>query len=501
MASEREKGKCIMKRISTIKGHVYSLLACISIFCVGVVFFSALSTNRILELSDKLFDANRALTDFYYHVNEMDASVREWMYSDKPENLEQYRRALQDCRDCLQKIYDNGDPVLTRRFHRLENMIENYKTRVDRYVLSPKTSINTLDAYRELSYHCTLIDNTASKFHGYLADFIETNAQKIQADWRSTVAIQVMLIIGFAILGILFDSYASSQILVPIHTMQQNANRVRQGNFTLAPVESAARELDELARAFSQMADQVRENMDVITMNAQLEQKLMQQEREQLSMQNLVIQTELRSLQSQINPHFLFNTLSMISKSAYLSHDDGTSELINRLSSFLRYALDKSSTISTLQEEVDSISDYFYIQERRFGDRLTFSVDMGRDVPNVPIPAIILQPLVENAVKHGMGEEGMHISLKARMKKQNVVLKIEDDGVGIPPEQLEKLQSWLRMGLDSTGTESGTSIGLTNVYRRLRMYYGEGLQFSIESEVGCGTLITITIPQEDRYEA
>ena len=487
-----------MKRKVTIKRQIYELLASVSVFCIGVVLFSALSTHRMLHMSGQFFDTNRALTDFYYHVNEMDATFREWLYSQKPETFALYENALHACRNDLQIVYNNHDQMLTWRFQRLENMIQYYQRRVRFYLDGPHTSQDTLSAYRELSYQCTLINNTASKFHGYLADFIQTNTQKIQEDWKNGFSVQIVLLVGFSMLGIFMNSYASNQILEPIRTMQSNANRVRQGNFSLVPVESAAEELSELATSFSQMAAQVQKNMDVLTENTKLEQKVMQQERERLSMQNLVIQAELRTLQAQINPHFLFNTLSMISKTAYLRHDNTTSELINRLASFLRYALDKSSTISTLREEIDSIEDYFFIQKRRFGDRLTFCVDVSDDVPNVPIPAVILQPLVENAVKHGMSEEGMNISLKVRMKKRQVILRVEDDGVGISPEHLENIQSCLHMGLNSSGNAPGSNIGLTNVYKRLKAYYGTDLQFSIESELGCGTLITITIPQEEK---
>lgn len=111
----------------------------------------------------------------------------------------------------------------------------------------------------------------------------------------------------------------------------------------------------------------------------------------------------------------------------------------------------------------------------------------------------MLQPLVENAIKHGVGpltEEAV-ISLKVRYRDGHARIQIEDNGVGMSAEQLEELQSCLKLGLGSSNGGNGTGIGLTNVYRRLRMYFGADLQFTIESEENCGTLITISLPVEE----
>lgn len=115
------------------------------------------------------------------------------------------------------------------------------------------------------------------------------------------------------------------------------------------------------------------------------------------------------------------------------------------------------------------------------------------------MPAIILQPLVENAIKHGidaMTTEAV-ISLKVRQRQRQIMIQIEDNGVGMSAEVLEHLQSCLRLGLESSGNAHGAGIGLTNVYRRLQMYFGKEMQFTVESEEGCGTLITICLPVEE----
>ena len=251
-----------------------------------------------------------------------------------------------------------------------------------------------------------------------------------------------------------------------------------------------------------EMAQQVQRNMDVLKKNAELEQALHQEESQRLVMQNLITQAELRSLQSQINPHFLFNTLSMISKSAYLNHDTTTNELIDCLAEFLRYALEKSSTTATLEEEIHSIHNYLFIQKKRFGQRLDFEIDVPGEIPRLKMPAIILQPLVENAIKHGVDSmtNAAVVSLKVRKRDNTIRIQVEDNGVGMSAETLEKLQASLSLGLETSQGGQGTGIGLTNVYRRLKMYFGKEMHFNIESDEAAASWLPLICPMRRKYE-
>jgi len=301
------------------------------------------------------------------------------------------------------------------------------------------------------------------------------------------------------VMGIVLNGIYSRSILHPIQILMANTRKVQNGDYRLEPIGNSCSELAVMAKTMEEMAQQVQRNMDVLKKNAELEQALHQEESQRLVMQNLVTQAELRSLQSQINPHFLFNTLSMISKSAYLNHDTTTNELIDCLAEFLRYALEKSSTTATLEEEIHSIHNYLFIQKKRFGQRLDFEIDVPREIPRLKMPAIILQPLVENAIKHGVDSmtNAAVVSLKVRKRDNTIRIQVEDNGVGMSAETLEKLQASLSLGLETSQGGQGTGIGLTNVYRRLKMYFGKEMHFNIESDEGCGTLVTIDLPDEE----
>ena len=485
-----------MKVRTSIRTQLYAFLALTAALCVSVVLLSVVSTQEVIQSTHTFFDCSSALSSFYATISEMDSAARDWVYSGSQEDYHAYVQADAAARGELDKIRATGDQALRWRIGLLENMLDYYRKPIRLFLSGMGSSYQT---YSELLYRCNLIRDTATDYYTYLADFMQRHAGAIQARWQQKCAMQIGALLFLILVGIAISSFYSKSILRPIQALTENARRVQRGEFRLEPIGQASAELAVMADAFAEMASHVEENIGVMKKNAQLEQMVLRQESERLTMQNLVTQAELRTLQAQINPHFLFNTLSMISKSAYLSHDDTTSELIDRLAEFLRYALDKSNTTSTLQEEINSIENYLFIQKKRFSGRLDFVVDVAEDIPPLHMPAIVLQPLVENAIKHGVGPltEAAVISLKVRLREGRVRIQIEDNGVGMSAEQLEELQSCLKLGLGSSNGGGGTGIGLTNVYRRLRMYFGAKLQFTIESEENCGTLITISLPVEE----
>lgn len=489
------EGESVLKVSGSIRTQIYAFLALTAALCVGVVLFSSMSTQEAIQDTRIFFACNSALSSFYTTVDSMDTCVRDWVYSGEEEDYQNYLRQADAAREKLEFIASAGDEQMAWRFGRLKNMLAYYHKPVEAL---KQGRISAYDAYNALYYRCALIRGTATDYYTHLAEYLQANADAVESRWRNKRAVQIAALSAFVLAGIAVSGYCSKSILHPIRIMTENARRVQKGDFSLAPIGQASAELAVMADTFSEMAGQVEKNIGVLKENARLEQMLLRQESERLVMQNLVTQAELRSLQAQINPHFLFNTLSMISKAAYLSQDTVTSELIDRLASFLRYALDKSSTTSTLREEISAIENYFFIQKKRFAHRLDFILDVAEDVPDLKMPAVVLQPLIENAIQHGIGSltEGAVISLKVRVRENRVRIQVEDNGVGMSAEQLENLQSCLKLGLESSSGDREAGIGLTNVYHRLKMYFGSAMQFSIESEEHCGTLITISLPVE-----
>ena len=211
--------------------------------------------------------------------------------------------------------------------------------------------------------------------------------------------------------------------------------------------------------------------------NIRLEQKLRDRE-------VLVVRARLKALSSQMNPHFLFNTLNSVA-SAIRTDPEVARGLIRKLSSILRKLTQEQENFIPLREELEFIDSYLDIESVRFGSgKLVVQKEVERDALETFVPAMIVQPLVENAIKHGISKrlEGGRIIIRARSDNGRAIIEIEDNGTGLPQESQE---------------EPGLGIGLTNVNERLRVIYGEKCQLGLTRISGRGTLARLEIPQVD----
>jgi two-component system LytT family sensor kinase len=209
--------------------------------------------------------------------------------------------------------------------------------------------------------------------------------------------------------------------------------------------------------------------------NARNEGKLLEQQR-------LLMQARLDALTSQINPHFLFNTLNSVS-SLIRTNPHRAREVVYQLSNILRRLLRKHDNFSSLREELNFIDDYLAIEVVRFGEKLKFRKEVEPAALDMQLPSMLLQPLIENCIKHGLANkvEGGSITLRARRVDQRLHLLVEDDGVGIPEAEMATL------------LEQG--IGVSNVNERLKVLFGAGYRMAIDSTPGQGTRIEIEIPE------
>jgi len=201
---------------------------------------------------------------------------------------------------------------------------------------------------------------------------------------------------------------------------------------------------------------------------------------------------ELKVLQDQINPHFLYNTLDSIIWMAE-DGDTNTVPMIEALSSLFRISLSKGQEFITLKEEIDHVTNYLYILSMRYYNKFDYKIDIDDALlEKVRIPKIILQPLVENAIYHGIKEKESkgHIIITAKQIQNDIVISINDDGLGMDSLQCEKILN----GTNVDSSKSGSGIGVINVDQRIKLYYGSYYGLSYKSEIGHGTTVTLTIP-------
>ena len=279
----------------------------------------------------------------------------------------------------------------------------------------------------------------------------------------------------------------------PLQRLAEAAEQVANGSLVAevsGPVTND--EVGIVTAAFNQMVVSLKDNMEQARQRIALESAMKEK---QLLMEAHLKDTQLKYLQSQINPHFLFNTLNACAQLAMLEGADRTYTYVQNVADFYRYNVRKKDGVATLAEEIGLVNNYIYIINVRFSGEIHFIKEIEEGVTDVPMPAMILQPLVENSINHGLRdvEWKKKIWLSVYRENDRICVSVRDNGIGISPEQT---QSILNNDLNGNGLqEHTTGVGLRNVIGRLRLFYNRDDVMEITSTgSGMGTEVAVFIP-------
>lgn len=224
------------------------------------------------------------------------------------------------------------------------------------------------------------------------------------------------------------------------------------------------------------------------------QEKLVQETTEKMRLQKIAKSQELKRLQAQMNPHFLFNALNSIARTAMLEDAPQTESLIYDLSAYLRYSVKNTDDFPKLSQELENVRNYLSIQKTRFADRISFSIDFDREILDWRIPSMTLQPIVENAIIHGLEvkkEDGrLNITGRKVPGKMEMEVCVQDNGAGFQPEILELL------GGGKVAEKNKLGLGLMNTHERLRQLFGPGYGLTVSSEPGRETEVRIKLPRK-----
>lgn len=313
----------------------------------------------------------------------------------------------------------------------------------------------------------------------YLIEIIPNGPLQRQIPYLSDSL--VISLLAILVLGLLLAFLLHRMITPPITALQNRITKISSGDFSFDPAIEWNNELGDIGRGINSMSASVTALMD-----HRLEDEKQKQD------------LEYRMLQNQINPHFIYNTLNSIKWMATIQHAPGIAEMVTALSRLLKSVSKNNERLVPLYEEFALLNDYFTIQQYRYGGTITLDVSYIEDEKlnhSCLIPRFTLQPLVENAIFHGIEPKGSAGEVTLRVERDtangDVLIRLTDDGIGMTAEQAAK-------ALQEPGPEEAAAkyrhVGMWNVHKRLQYSFGEAYGLSIESEPGVGTTVMVRLP-------
>ncbi|WP_025849541.1 sensor histidine kinase [Paenibacillus ehimensis] len=306
--------------------------------------------------------------------------------------------------------------------------------------------------------------------------------ESIVADANRVNKLAISVIVVSLLLAVLLICGFSSLICRRLLRLSKHISKVGTGNLGVTMEIDGKDEIGQLSRQFNAMVCSIHELMNEVK-ESDLQKRRMEQKQNEI---------KFKMMASQINPHFLFNALEAIRMEAHLKGENEIARVVRLLGKMMRSSLEVGSGKTTLKEEMEIVRCYLDIQRFRYEDRLNYELVLDPGTEAVMIPPLIIQPLVENAVIHGMDhkEEGTLIRVRAEIRGDRICFVTEDNGAGMAPDRLEKVLGFL----NESEEQDGGRIGLRNVHVRLQLAYGPESGLTMFSEPGKGTRIEFSIP-------
>lgn len=479
----------IKKKIGIFAAMVILIMALSATFSICIMNFSLGGFNTILNDNSRCHDFQEAL-DLEIE------SFADYIRDATPDTRDQYVLSCVRTERCLRSLPFDYARIGTERYARTWSILNGYETYQAYRDELAETQVRESDFVERL-YR---VYKMQEYLQTYARRLVQVTLKEGNDSYQEKVPVfynmpYLILAISAVLMGfVMFLTKILSNALVsPAVLLAQCARKIAKNDFTGEdPSVENRDEMGELVRAFNKMKRSTKGYIDTLKENHRMSELLHREEIERGEMEKQLSGARLELLKSQINPHFLFNTLNMIACMAKLEEAVTTERMISSMSSLFRYNLKTSEQIVTLARELKVVQDYMYIQQMRFGSRILYSCDLKVDAEQAMIPAFTLQPVVENAMVHGLSkkEQGGRVHVRIWEQGNRLVISVADTGLGMSEERLAEVTEAMK-----ERRTSRIGIGLGNIYKRIHMMYKQG-EFRIASIEGRGTVIQMFIPQE-----
>lgn len=454
--------------------------------------------SSLLDFSAILNDNSRTSDLLQYMEREAELFVN-YAKTGKEDDYKALERAIRDTEKIIAELPFDYKEIGEVRYAKTWSILNMYQVYCEKrnaiLNMKEKASADIGALYEVYEIQSYLISYSKLLMRDTLEEGVSAYADKVRTIIFIPVVMIVLELIFFACIRKMSELMNSS-IVSPVMELAAASHKIAENDFYIDDVDlQSDDEMGELVHAFNKMKYATGQYITALEENRKVLDLYHAEEMEKLEMAGRLDAMELDLLKNQINPHFLFNTLNVIGGMADLEGAQTTEAMIQALSHLFRYNLKTPEEKVSLARELKVVRDYMFIQEKRFGSRITYEIDCQMDAESALIPTFTFQPLVENAIIHGLSskEEGGHILIRIRNVRDRICIAVADNGMGMDLESLRKLRQ--RLQQDETNKTGRTSIGLFNIYKRIHTMYAGG-EMRIHSKAGTGTIISIRIPDE-----
>lgn len=463
------KEKIEKKESIQVKLIAVFLLTSLVLLAVNLVLYQGM--NRMVYHLDSVYATNVSLNELQDVLDHVQNSLTEYLNTKSSDSMQNYYLYEDEYLDMVKKlnekavnqellIMEKNIRGLSMEYLDITNKVIDAKRgrNVDKYKVYYEEAAQLYDI---LSTHIYSLNNQR-----FVANSV--NYQVLQSAIGYSQMINTVILILVAIANAVLVFILTREMIYPLKELSLAANKVAEGDLEVDQLPVMTNdEIGIVTYAFNEMLQNIRLYIEQIRQN--MEQESAMKERE-LMMENHLKDAQLKYLQAQINPHFLFNTLNAGAQLAMLEGADKTYTYVQNVADFFRYSI-KSKEETTLEDELVQVEHYIYILNVRFSGDIHFKMEVEDSCKSIAMPGMILQPIVENSVNYGIRDidwEG-RIELSATKEKEYVCISIRDNGIGMSQEKIDKIMSGQLKKDDISKNSNG--VGLDNVMERLRMFY------------------------------
>lgn len=433
----------------------------------------------------QILEDNSRSASFHAAMETESRTFKTMIRNRSEENRAAYEAACNAARKALEALPYDYDETGPERFAKTWSVRNSYDTYEKRKAVLLSMAEDDPEFVHKL-YEIYQIQNYIKSYAGSLQEMnVAAGVRRYEKQIPLFLLIPALTILwgalALATVGWLNRS-VGRYIVKPVQALAEDSRRIAENDYSGPSVlPEGEDEIADLVRAFCRMKLSTQGYIEALKEKHEAEKQLEA--------------VRLQMLKNQINPHFLFNTLNTIAGAAEMEEAETTEKMIQAMSRLFRYNLKSTASVMPFEREKKVVEDYIYLQKMRFGSRIRYTSDCSQDTMDVMIPVFALQPLVENAIVHGLAvkPEGGRLHIRSWIKEHRIFISVSDTGAGIAPERLEEIREELKRG-----ESQKLGIGVSNISRRLKTMYPDG-ELVIDSREGRGTVVRMAFTASEIF--